>query len=55
MPVLIDEVTTEVEAPAPRSSPEAKGQSDTPPEGDERRQAEILTRLARRAARLRAD
>jgi hypothetical protein len=55
MPVTIDEVTAEVEPPAPRSASDAPGSGGQPPEAEERRQAEILARLARRAARLKAD
>jgi hypothetical protein len=55
MPVTIDEVTSEVEPPAPRSGSDASGKSGQPPEAEQRRQAEILARLARRAARLKAD
>ena len=55
MPVTIDQITAEVEPPAPRSSAPGKEAAGTPPEAEERRQSEILVRLARRAARLHAD
>jgi len=55
MSVLIDEVTAEVEPPAPRSAPQAKEPGAASPETEERRHCEILARLARRAARLHAD
>jgi hypothetical protein len=55
MPVVFDEITAEVEPPAPRSSAPGNEPASTPPEVEERRQCEILVRLARRAARLHAD
>lgn len=55
MPVTIDQITAEVEPPATRSTTPGKESGSTPPEAEERRQTEILVRLARRAARLHAD
>ncbi|HEV2842478.1 MAG TPA: hypothetical protein VGW39_14240 [Chthoniobacterales bacterium] len=55
MPVTIDQITADVEPPATRSPSSAKEPGGTPPETEERRQSEILVRLARRAARLHAD
>jgi hypothetical protein len=55
MPISIDEITAEVEAPATRSPSPAKESGGAQPEAEERRQSEILARLARRAARLHAD
>jgi hypothetical protein len=55
MPVTIDQITAEVEPPATRSPAPGNEPASTPPEVQERRQSEILVRLARRAARLHAD
>lgn len=55
MPIAIDQVTAEVEPPPARSTPEPRAPAGAPSESEERRQADLLTRLARRAARLHAD
>jgi hypothetical protein len=55
MPVIFDEIIAEVEPPAPRSTASGSEPAGAPPEAEERRQSEILARLARRAARLHAD
>ena len=54
MPLSIDEVSAEVEPPeTPAPAPAAAGESQ--PEAEFRRQCELLARVERRAARLRAD
>ncbi len=57
MPVTIEEITAEVEAPPANPGPPAQaGDGPHPaPERELRRQREVLDRLAIRSARLRAD
>jgi hypothetical protein len=55
MPVTIDEISAEVERPETPAAPALRQSGENQPETELRRQCDLLARIERRAARLRAD
>ena len=55
MSVSIEEITAQVEPPQTPAAPASHASGDDQPETQMRRQCDLLTRLAIRAARLHAD
>jgi hypothetical protein len=55
MSITIDEISAEVERPETPAAPALRESGENQPEAQLRRQCDLLARLERRAARLRAD